>query len=120
MRIRAALPLAILLAVAWGGAAAAQQAHPEPARRPNPMAGPEKVGSVTATLSGVGKLETRVERLPQSLGVILSMARGPGQDLECSGMCYFANSSAGTAWKCGPGKSCRLYCTVSPPVGGCD
>ncbi len=76
--------------------------------------------SLSATQTGIGKVLTRIQKYDQALGVITDFARSPAQDIECGGTCFFANSSKSIAWSCGTGKSCNLFCTVSPPVGGCN
>ncbi len=76
-------------------------------------------GRLTAEQPGVGRLETRIDKYDQALGVTTRLSRPLGAETECEGVCYFPNSSRPVAWRCGPTQSCELHCAVNPPVGGC-
>jgi hypothetical protein len=75
---------------------------------------------IAAEQIGIGQLEARVEKYDRALGVVSQLNRPPPSSVECNGVCYFVNSTKPIAWKCAPKTRCDLYCTVSPPVGGCD
>jgi hypothetical protein len=96
--------VSIFLALAALGSAAAQQ----------------PAGSLAADHKDVGKVEARVQKYDQALGVISELHRRPATTVVCDGVCYFPNSSKWISWKCEPDRRCDLRCTVSPPVGGCN
>ncbi len=75
---------------------------------------------ITADQKDIGKLQTRIQKYDQALGVVIQLARSDQANVECNGVCYFPSSSRPIAWRCEPNKKCDLYCTVNPPVGGCD
>ena len=75
---------------------------------------------VSADQKEIGKLQTRILKYEQALGVVIQLARPSGADVECNGVCYFPSSSRPIAWKCEPDRKCDLHCTVNPPVGGCN
>jgi len=82
----------------------------------------QKAGSdtVTADQRDIGKLQARIEKYDQSLGVVVQLARQQGENVECNAVCYYPTSTKPIAWRCAPDRKCDLHCTVSPPVGGCD
>ena len=82
----------------------------------------QKAGSdtVTADQRDIGKLQARIEKFDQALGVVTQLARQRGENVECNAVCYYPTSSKPIAWRCAPDKKCDLHCAVSPPVGGCD
>ena len=75
---------------------------------------------VTADQKDIGKVQTRIEKYDQALGVVIQLARPRGANVECNAVCYFSSSSKPVAWKCEPDRKCDLHCTVNPPVGGCN
>jgi len=76
--------------------------------------------SITAEQKDIGKVQARIEKYDQALGVILQLARPQQSNVECNGVCYFPSSSKPISWRCEPGTKCALHCTVNPPVGGCN
>jgi hypothetical protein len=78
---------------------------------------PDRV--LSAEHKDIGKLETHIETSEQALAVISALRRSPGDNVECSGTCYFPSSRKALAWQCGPGQSCSLLCTMNPPASGC-
>ncbi len=76
--------------------------------------------AVTASQKDIGKVQTRIQKYEQALGVINQLARPDQATVECNGVCYFPSSSRPIAWRCEPGKKCDLHCTVNPPAGGCN
>ena len=77
-------------------------------------------GGITADQKDIGKVQTRIQRYEQALGVVNQLARPRQATVECNGVCYFPSRSRPVAWRCEPGKKCDLHCTVNPPVGGCN
>ena len=82
----------------------------------------QKLGgdTITADHTDVGKLQARIQKYDQALGIVTQLARQHGENVECNAVCYYPTSSKPIAWRCAPDKKCDLHCTVSPPVGGCD
>jgi hypothetical protein len=76
--------------------------------------------TIAAEQKDIGKVQTRIEKSEQALGVVIQLARPGGADVECNAVCYLPSSSKPIAWKCGPAKKCDLHCAVNPPVGGCN
>jgi len=76
--------------------------------------------AITAEQRDIGKVQTRIEKSDQALGVVIQLARPGGANVECNGVCYLPSSSKPVAWKCEPAKKCDLHCAVNPPVGGCN
>ena len=85
-----------------------------------PAAAQQPGGSLAADHKDVGKVEARVQKYDQAVGVISELRRTPAASVVCDGVCYFPNSSKSISWKCEPSRRCDLHCTVSPPVGGCN
>ena len=75
---------------------------------------------IAADQKDIGKVQSRIEKYDQALGVISQLSRPQPSNVECNGVCYFPNSTRPIAWKCEPGTKCDLHCTVTPPVGGCN
>ncbi len=75
---------------------------------------------ITADRHDIGRVETRIQRYDQALGVVAQMTRPLGAEVECNGVCYFPSSTQPTSWRCAPSERCDLHCDVSPPVGGCN
>ncbi len=76
--------------------------------------------TVTTDQKDIGKLQTRIEKSDQALGVVIQLARPRGANVECNAVCYFPSSSKPIAWKCEPDRNCDVHCMVNPPVGGCN
>jgi hypothetical protein len=76
--------------------------------------------TLTADLRDIGKLQARIEKFDQALGVVIQLARQRGENVECNAVCYYPTSSRPIAWRCAPDGKCDLHCMVNPPVGGCD
>ena len=76
--------------------------------------------AITAEQKDIGKVQARIEKTDQALGVVIQLARPGGATVECNGFCYLPSSSKPVAWKCEPARKCDLHCTVNPPVGGCN
>jgi hypothetical protein len=75
----------------------------------------------TVEQNEIGRLRVRTEAFSQALAVVSELARASqGQAVDCNGICYFLNNTKAIAWTCSPKNVCNLYCTVDPPVGGCD
>jgi hypothetical protein len=77
-------------------------------------------GRITAEQPDIGRLETRIQKYDQALGVVSQLIRSPGAETDCQGVCYFPSSSRSVSWRCAPRQRCDLHCAVNPPVGGCD
>lgn len=77
-------------------------------------------GQISAAQHDIGRLETRIQKYGQALGVISQLTRPLGAETECQGVCYSANSTQPISWNCAPKERCDLHCMVSPPVGGCN
>ena len=104
MRILALLA-ALLLCLSTAGSGLAQKAGSD---------------TITADQRDIGKLQARIEKFDQALGVVVQLERQRGENVECNAVCYYPTSSKPIAWRCAPDRKCDLHCTVSPPVGGCD
>ena len=104
MRSSALLTATIVAAVLIGGPAVAQPAD----------------GHVTAEQHDIGRVETRIQKYDQALGVVIQLTRPTGAETECQGVCFFPSSTRPTSWRCGPKERCDLHCAANPPVGGCD
>ena len=76
--------------------------------------------SINAELKDLGKLQTKIQRYNKSLGVVSQFMRSENSYVDCNGLCFFQNGSKNVSWSCGPKKICNLYCSVDPPVGGCN
>ena len=76
--------------------------------------------ATTAEQTGIGRVQTRIEKSDQALGVVIQLARPGGANVECNGVCYLPSSSKPIAWKYEPDRKCDLDCAVNPPVGGCN
>jgi hypothetical protein len=76
--------------------------------------------AITAEQRDIGKVQARIEKSDQALGVVIQLARPGGANIECNGVCYLPSSSKPVGWKCEPAKKCDLHCAVNPPVGGCN
>jgi hypothetical protein len=70
--------------------------------------------AITAEHRDIGKLQTRVEKSDQALGVVIQLVRPGGANVECNGVCYLPSSSKPVAWKCAPATKCDLHCVVNP------
>jgi hypothetical protein len=77
-------------------------------------------GRISAEQHDIGRVETRIQKYDQALGVISQLARPLGAETECYGVCYFPSSTQPISWRCAPKERCNLHCAVNPPVGGCD
>jgi hypothetical protein len=104
MRILA-LWAALLLCLSTAGPGSAQKAVSD---------------TITADQRDIGKLQARIEKFDQALGVVVQLARQHGENVECNAVCYYPTSSKPIAWRCAPDRKCDLHCTVGPPVGGCN
>ena len=104
MRIRG-LILTVLALVAASGPVVAQQAGSN---------------AITAEQRDIGRVQTRIEKSDQALGVIIQLARPGGANVECNAVCYLPSSSKPVTWKCEASRKCDLHCAVNPPVGGCN
>jgi hypothetical protein len=76
--------------------------------------------ATTAEQKDIGRVQTRIEKSDQALGVVIQLARPGGANVECNGVCYLPSSSKPVAWKCDAARKCDLHCTVNPPVGSCN
>lgn len=74
---------------------------------------------LSAKQPDIGRVEARVQKYDQALGVVTRLIRSPEADTECGGTCFFPSSSRSVSWRCAPRSSCELHCDVNPPVGGC-
>ena len=104
MRIRGLILTALALVVA-SGPVVAQQAGSN---------------AITAEQRDIGRVQTRIEKSDQALGVIIQLARPGGANVECNAVCYLPSSSKPVTWKCEASRKCDLHCAVNPPVGGCN
>ena len=99
-----ALLATIAVAVLIGGPAVAEQIG----------------GRIAAEQRDIGRVETRIQKYDQALGVVIQLTRPTGAETECQGVCFFPSSTRPTSWRCGTKERCDLHCTANPPVGGCD
>jgi hypothetical protein len=76
--------------------------------------------ATTAEQKDIGRVQTRIEKSDQALGVVIQLARPGGANVECNGVCYLPSSSKPVAWKCEAARKCDLHCTINPPVGSCN
>ena len=76
--------------------------------------------TITAEQKDIGRVQTRIEKSDQVLGVVIQLARPRGANVECNAVCYLPSSSKPVAWKCAPDRKCDVHCAVNPPVGGCN
>jgi hypothetical protein len=76
--------------------------------------------ATSAEQRDIGKVQTRIEKSDQALGVVIQLARPGGGNVECNAVCYLPSSSKPVTWKCEPSRKCDLHCAVNPPVGGCN
>ena len=76
--------------------------------------------TIAADQIDIGKVQARILKYDQALGVVTQLARVHGANVECNAVCYLPSSSKPIAWRCAPDKKCDLQCTVNPPVGGCN
>ncbi len=80
----------------------------------------QQSGRLSAEQRDIGRVETRIQKYDQALGVVTQVIRPLGSETECNGICYFPSSSRPVAWRCAPKETCDLHCNVNPPVGGCN
>lgn len=80
----------------------------------------QPAGGLSAERRDIGRVETRIERYDQALGVVSRLSRQLGAETECYGVCYFPSSSRSISWRCAPQEDCHLGCDVNPPAGGCQ
>jgi hypothetical protein len=76
--------------------------------------------TIAADQIDIGRVQARIVKYDQALGVVTQLARAHGWNVECNAVCYLPSSSKPIAWRCAPEKKCDLQCTVNPPVGGCN
>jgi hypothetical protein len=72
---------------------------------------------LTAEQHDIGRIETRLQKYDQAIGVVTRLVRPLGANAECQGVCFLPSSSRPVSWRCAPNASCDLYCDVNPPVG---
>jgi hypothetical protein len=75
--------------------------------------------SISAEQKDIGKIQTKIQKYDNALGVVSELTRSADRNVECNGLCLFQNGSKNITWSCGPKKTCNLFCSVNPPVGGC-
>ena len=75
---------------------------------------------IAADQKDIGKVQARIQKYDQAIGVVLQLVRSQQSNVECNGICYFPSSSKPIAWQCGPDKKCDLRCTINPPAGSCS
>ena len=81
----------------------------------------QQAGShISAEQRDIGRVEARIQKYDQAVGVISQLTRPAGAETECNGVCYFPSSTRPISWNCAPKERCDLHCAVNPPVGGCD
>ena len=76
-------------------------------------------GQISAEHPDIGRVETRIQKYDQALGVIAQLVRQLGAETECQGVCFFPNGQRPVSWRCAPKSKCDLHCDINPPVGGC-
>ena len=86
----------------------------------SPAVAEQAGGRLSAERPDIGRVETRIQKYDQALGVITQLSRPLGEETECQGVCYFPSSTRPISWRCAPKERCDLHCAVSPPVGGCN
>lgn len=80
----------------------------------------QSAGRISADQHEIGRVEVRVQRYDQALGVVTQLVRPLGAEVECQGVCYYPSSAKPATWNCAPKRTCSLHCGVNPPAGGCD
>ena len=65
--------------------------------------------TITADQSDIGKLQARIQKYDQALGVVVQLARQHGENVECNAVCYYLSSSKPIAWRCAPDQKCDLH-----------
>lgn len=86
----------------------------------SPAFAQQSAGRITAEQRDIGRVEVRIQKYEQALGVITELARPLGTEVECQGVCYYPSSTRPVTWNCAPNRACSLHCGVNPPAGGCD
>jgi hypothetical protein len=84
-----------------------------------PAAAQRSGASLSAEDRDIGRLETRIQKYEEALGVVTRLIRSPDAETECQGSCFLPSSSRSVSWRCAPNSGCALHCEVNPPVGGC-
>ena len=84
-----------------------------------PAAAQQAGTRLSAEQRGIGRIEVRVQKYDQALGVVTRLLRSPEAETECQGACFLPSSSHSVSWRCAPNNGCELHCDVNPPVGGC-
>src|SRR5713101_6882997 len=75
---------------------------------------------IAADQKDIGKVQARIQKYDQAIGVVLQLVRSQQSNVECNGICYFPSSSKPISWRCEPDKKCDLHCTINPPAGSCN
>jgi hypothetical protein len=67
----------------------------------------QKAGNdtITADQIDIGKVQPRIQKYDQALGVVTQLARSHGENVECNAVCYYPTSSKPIVWRCGPDKN---------------
>ena len=76
--------------------------------------------TIAADQIDIGRVQARILKFDQAMGVVTQLARVHGANVECNAVCYLPTSTRPIAWRCAPEKRCDLQCTVNPPVGSCN
>ena len=84
-----------------------------------PAAAQQSGTHLSAEQRDIGRVEARIQKYDQALGVVTRLVRSPEAETECDGTCFFPSSSHSVSWRCAPKNGCDLHCDVNPPVGGC-
>jgi hypothetical protein len=84
-----------------------------------PAATQQSGAYLSAEQRDIGRIEARIQKYDQAVGVVTRLVRSPDAETECVGTCFLPSSSHSVSWRCAPKNSCELHCDVNPPVGGC-
>jgi hypothetical protein len=58
----------------------------------------EQIGGRIATEQrDIGRVETRIQKYDQALGVVIQLTRLTGAEAECQGVCFFPSSTRPTS-----------------------
>jgi len=84
-----------------------------------PATAQQSAQRLSAEQHDIGRVEARIQKYDQALGVVTRLSRSPDADTECGGTCFYPSSNGAVSWRCAPNDRCDLHCDVNPPVGGC-
>ena len=60
--------------------------------------------TIAADQIDIGRVQARILKYDQALGVVTQLARVHGANVECNAVCYLPTSTRPIAWRCAPEK----------------